>query len=237
MKKDLELMLKLQEMDYDIDELERSKSYLPEMINKLKGEIDEITSALTQAEQRIKQLNIDKKNWEIEAAGWQEEQQKFQRQMRDIKTNKEYDALMAEIETRKQKISQSEDLILQAMQELEELAPKLEEFKKKLEETKKGNQEQMAELQEQIDGVDTKIKIKLDEKKRITIQINKVAVSTYDRIRKKCMPVVVAIKKKACGACYKTFPPQRIQEIKKGDGLITCDNCGRILIWTGENGG
>ena len=62
MKKDLELMLKLQEMDYDIDELERSKSYLPEMINKLKGEIDEITSALTQAEQRIKQLNIDKKN-------------------------------------------------------------------------------------------------------------------------------------------------------------------------------
>ena len=237
MQKDLELMLKLQEIDYDIDELERSKSYLPEMIGRLQGEVDEVNGPLKQTEERIKQSNIDKKNWEIEAAGWQEEQQKFQRQMRDIKTNKEYDALMAEIEIRKQKISQYEDSILQAMQEIEELTPKIEEYKKKLEEISKSNIKQVSELQKQIDGVDEKIRIKQDEKKRITMQISRVAVSTYDRIRKKCMPVLVSVRKKACGACYKTFPPQRIQEIKKGDGLITCDNCGRILIWTGENGG
>ncbi len=237
MQKDLELMLKLQELDYEIDELERSKSYLPDMLNKLQVQIDETGQTLQQTEQRIKQLNIDKKNWEIEAAAWQEEQQRFQRQMRDIKTNKEYDALMAEIEVRKQKTSQNEDLILQAMQEIEELTPKIEEFKKKLEEVSKTNQKQMAELQKQIDGVDEKVKIKQDEKKRLSLQISRVAIATYDRIRKKCMPVVISVRKKACGACYKTFPPQRIQEIKKGDGLITCDNCGRILIWTGENGG
>lgn len=237
MQKDLELMLKLQEVDYEIDELERSKSYLPDMINQLKAQIDEVAQALEQAQQRIKQLNLDKKNWEIEAAAWQEEQQKFQRQMRDIKTNKEYDALMAEIEIRKQKISQNEDLILQAMQETEELAPKIDEFKKSLEEVSKTNHKQITELQKQIDGVDEKVLIKQDEKKRISLQVSRVAISTYDRIRKKCMPVVISVRKKACGACYKTFPPQRIQEIKKGDGLITCDNCGRILIWTGENGG
>lgn len=236
MQKDLELMLQLQEVDYDIDELDRSKSYLPEIINKLKAETEEVASLLTQAEEKVKQLNLDKKRWEIEAASWQAELDRFQKQMRDIKTNKEYDALMTEIEVRKQKISQNEDLILQALQELEEQTPKIDEFKKKLEETKKTNLQQIATLQKQIDGVDSKIAIKLEEKKKVTRQIDKVSIATYERIRKKCTPVVVAIRKKACGACYKSFPPQRIQEIKKGDGLITCDNCGRILIWTGENG-
>jgi predicted nucleic acid-binding Zn-ribbon protein len=236
MKHDLEEMLKLQAIDYDIDELERSKSYLPEMIEKLKSETQEIANLLKQTEEKIKQLNLDKKNWEIEVASWQGELERFQKQMRDIKTNKEYDALMAEIEVRKQKISQNEDLILQAMQELEEETPKIEEYKKKLEQISQNNQQQMGELQKQIDGVDIKIKIKLDEKRSVVTQINKVAFATYERIRKKCNPVVVAVRKKACGACYKTFPPQRIQEIKRGDGLITCDNCGRILIWTEDNG-
>ena len=237
MQKDLEFMLQLQEVDYDIDELERSKTYLPEIIEKLRSETEEISQLLTQTEEKVKQLNLDKKSWEIEIGTWQSELERFQKQMRDIKTNKEYDALMAEIEIRKQKISQNEDLILQAMQEIEELTPKIEEYKKKLEEISKSNKQQVSELQKQIDGVDEKIKIKQDEKKRITMQVSRLAISTYDRIRKKCMPVLVSVRKKACGACYKTFPPQRIQEIKKGNGLITCDNCGRILIWTGENGG
>lgn len=236
MQKDLELLLKLQEVDYDIDELERSKSYLPEIIGKLEQETKEIANLLHETEEKVKQLTLDKKNWEIEVGGWQAELERLQRQMRDIKTNKEYDALMAEIEIRKQRISHTEDLILQAMQELEEQTPKIEEYKTRWEQIQKANSQQIEGLQKQIDGVDTKIKIKLDEKKRVTGQINKVAIATYERIRKKCTPVVVAVRKKACGACYKTFPPQRIQEIRKGDGLITCDNCGRILIWTGEEG-
>ena len=179
MKPELEGLLKLQTIDYDIDELERSKSYLPEMIEKLKSETLEIANLLKQTEDKIKQLNLDKKDWEIEIDSWQGELERFQKQMRDIKTNKEYDALMAEIEVRKQRISQSEDLILQAMQGLEEETPKIEEYKNKLEEIGQNNQQQMAELQKQIDGVDSKIKIRLDEKRRVVTQIKKVAFGTY----------------------------------------------------------
>jgi uncharacterized protein len=48
--------------------------------------------------------------------------------------------------------------------------------------------------------------------------------------------VMVAIRKRACGACHKSVPPQIIQEIRKGDKVYTCDNCGRMLIWTEESG-
>jgi predicted nucleic acid-binding Zn-ribbon protein len=235
MQKDLDMLLKIQEIDYDITELEHSKSYIPEIINTLKLETEELSRQLKAAEDRVKELTLNKKNWEVEVGGWQEDLEKFKKQMLLIKTNKEYDALTAEIETRKQKIAENEDQILQAMQELEETNPKIEELKKKLQEAEKGNSKRIDELQEQIDGVDSKIKIKLDERKKVTPQLGRTALATYERIRKKCTPVVVSIRKRACGACYKSFPPQRIQEIRKGDGLLTCDNCGRILSWSPDS--
>jgi predicted nucleic acid-binding Zn-ribbon protein len=206
------------------------------MIAKLRFETEEIMGRLTQTEEKIKQLNLDKKRWEVDIGSWQQELERFQKQMRDIKTNKEYDALMAEIETRKQQISRNEDLVLQAMQELEEAKPQLGECEQRLEETEKVNSQQIEGLRKQIEGVDGKIKIKQEDKKKITGQVAKPVLATYERIRKRCSPVLVSLRKKSCGACYKTFPPQKIQEIKRGNGLVTCDSCGRILYWTEDEG-
>jgi predicted nucleic acid-binding Zn-ribbon protein len=46
---------------------------------------------------------------------------------------------------------------------------------------------------------------------------------------------VVPVRKKACGGCFKQIPPQRIQEIRRGDRIFSCDSCGRILIWSDDN--
>ena len=45
---------------------------------------------------------------------------------------------------------------------------------------------------------------------------------------------VVRIRKRACSGCFKQIPPQRIQEIRRGDRIFSCDSCGRILTWTEE---
>ena len=47
--------------------------------------------------------------------------------------------------------------------------------------------------------------------------------------------VVVSVKKRACGACYKALTPRKIQEVKKADKVLTCDHCGRILFWIDED--
>ena len=45
---------------------------------------------------------------------------------------------------------------------------------------------------------------------------------------------VVMVKKRACGSCYKALTPRKVQEIKKGDRIHTCENCGRLLFWDEE---
>lgn len=236
MKEDLELLLKLQVLDYDRGELERSKEYIPDMMENLRREIEESEAAFRNAEKELAEAKVAQKNLELEIAGRQEELKKLQAQMMAIKTNKEYDALVSQIDVVKGSINEKETTLLELIERIEVLEGGIGDLEKKSEETKKRNEDQLSILQEKMDSVGTKIKMKDDERTNITVRVPKRTMSIYERVRKnRGGSVIVAVKKRACGACFKALPPHRIQELKRADQLITCDNCGRLLMWQNGN--
>jgi hypothetical protein len=236
-EKEMEMLLKLQNVDYDLGELERSKDYLPEMINNLEHEIEDTKKALADSQKELEEETLRYKNLDMELATINQELDKFQKQMTSIKTNKEYDALTNEIANRKVRISEIEEETLRILTHMDDLKEKIKEYKSKLEETEKTNNDQLASLREELDSIEDKIKIKEGDRKNISVRIDKKLLATYERVKKgRGNQVVVPIKKRACGACYKGIPPQVIQEIRKGETIYTCDNCGRILIWTEDSG-
>jgi predicted nucleic acid-binding Zn-ribbon protein len=232
MKSDLEMLLKLQVIDYDLGELERSKDYLPDMMDNLRREIKETEELYQRADKELSEARVLQKNLELEVATKQEELKKLQGQMMSIKTNREYDALISQIDTVKEAINEKETEILELIEKVENLESSIDDYKKKAEETQKQNEKQLAILQEKMDSVGSKIDAKLDERNNIIVRVPRQTMSVYERVRKnRGGDVVVPVRKRACGACYKALPPHMIQEIKRGDRLITCDNCGRMLIW------
>ncbi|KPL05292.1 MAG: hypothetical protein AMJ73_01380 [candidate division Zixibacteria bacterium SM1_73] len=234
--KDMEMILKLQAIDYELGELDRSKDYLPDMINNLESEMQETSSALESFEKEVTEQTLLHKKLDIELAALNQELAKLQKQMQVIKTNKEYDALTNEIVNRKLKISSTEEEILKILTNIDDLKEKIKEYKEKLEEVNKNNTTQLAYLRKELNSIEDKIKIKEGERKNLTVRIDKRLLSTYERVRKgRGDQVVVTIKKRACTGCYKGIPPQKIQEIRKGEQIFTCDNCGRILIWTEDS--
>jgi len=236
MQKDIELLLKLQEIDYYIGELERSKDYIPDMIENLKKEIDDCFEASRGYAERLTEAKLEMKNLELEVTANREALEKYQKQMLTIKTNKEYDALVKEIDRAKETISSGEDKILMLMGEIEEVTSKVEEYQIRCEDIKKVNTEQLETLQAQIDSVEEKQSLKDEERKNVVAKIPRNEMTVYERIRRgRGGMAVVSVRKRACGACFKQLEPQLVQEIKKGERLITCDSCGRILVWTGED--
>ena len=236
-EKEMEMLLRLQSVDYDLGELDRSKDYLPEMINNLEHEIADTKTALEASEKELTEQNLLNNRLDLELTTLNQELAKFQKQMMIIKTNKEYDAITNEIANRKVRISEIEEEILKALTLIDDLKEKIKEYKGKLEEIEKGNEDELVHLREELGSIDDKIKIKEGNRKNITVRIEKKLLATYERVRKgRGNQVVVAIRKRACGACYKSIPPQMIQEIRKGEIIYTCDNCGRILIWTDKSG-
>ena len=235
MQQDLTNLLKLQEIDYFLGELERSKEYLPDMMENLKRELAESQLKFETAQSDLEDATLKQKNIELEIKTKEVDLQKYQQQMMSIKTNKEYDALVAEIDMIKKSISSMETELLETIELISTLESKIEEFKEKLNHAKENNGKQLAILQEKIDTIGDKVNAKNGERESVTTEISRQVFTVYDRVRKgKGGSAVVPVKSRACGACFKGLTPKKVQEIKKSLKILTCDNCGRLLYWDAD---
>jgi predicted nucleic acid-binding Zn-ribbon protein len=236
MNSDLELLLKLQVIDYDIGELERSKEYLPDMMGNLKHEISDAQTKLDAVTSELEEAKIRQKNLELEVSSKEAELQKFQQQMMSIKTNKEYDALVGQIDSVKESISSSETELLELIDRIAELEKLMVEYREKVSHVEENNNKQLQILQDKIANIGNTMSGKMTYRTEVSSAIPKPILTIYERVRKgKGGTVVVVVKRRACGACYKALTPKKVQEIKKGDRILTCDNCGRIMFWNNED--
>jgi predicted nucleic acid-binding Zn-ribbon protein len=161
---------------------------------------------------------------------------KYQKQLYSVVTsNREYDAITAEIESAEQRIDAMETEILELSEredalggEIEELKAQIEVENTKLEASEKDLAARLAETEQ----IEKELASKRD---KLIEQVSVPVFSRYERIRKaKDGLAVVPVKHSSCQGCFTTIPPQRGLEIRQKDHMILCETCGRILIW--ENG-
>ncbi|MCI0405665.1 MAG: C4-type zinc ribbon domain-containing protein [candidate division Zixibacteria bacterium] len=238
LNKDALHLLELQEVDFVLLELEHSKTYLPEMISQKEKEIGVIEADLKAKQESHKAKILEIKRLELDVSKFQSELANLQKRMKDIKTNKEYDALVKEIDVRRAAVSQSEEKTLLLMSETEDLKKEIEAAKEKLETVKEHTAAELEGLHKELEAISVKVRAKMDERKEKASRLDRQTLSIYERVRKGRgghAVVRVTSSRPACSGCYKSLPPQRIQELKRDDQIITCQNCGRILIWQAED--
>jgi predicted nucleic acid-binding Zn-ribbon protein len=234
-RNDLELLLKLQVIDYDLGELERSKDYLPDMMGNLNREIQEARQKVVDTAAALEEARMKRKNFELEIKTREAELQKYQQQMMSIKTNREYDALVAEIDNIKTAISTNETELLQTMERIDQLEKDTVAWREKEAAIVDNNQKQLLVLQEKMDSIGDKVSEKRQSREEIVQSISVPVMATYERVRKgRGGRAVVVIKKRACRSCFKALTPRKIQEIKRGGQVMTCDYCGSLLFWDEE---
>ncbi len=232
MNADLELLLKLQVIDYDIGELERSKGYLPDMMENLNREIAEATTKLDETKKEHEVAKLRQKELELDIQSKEADLQRYQQQMMSIKTNKEYDALVAQIDQLKEGISTEETELLETIERVSILEKEITDYKEKFEQIKDNNTRQVVVLQGKIDSIGDTMSSKESGRREIKGSISRRTMSVYERVRKgKGGQAVVAVKKRACSDCFKALTPHKVQEVKRGDKIYTCDNCGAIIFW------
>ncbi len=235
MSNDLEKLLRLQVIDYDLGELERSKEYLPDMMQNLNQEIKEVQEKLEGSSKGLEEAKVRQKALELELATKETELQQFQQKMMSIKTNKEYDALVAEIDSVKEVISARETEMLETIDTVTQLEATIADVGKKVGEVEENNSRQLKVLQAKIDSIGDKVAGKTVERGEVSAQIPRPTLSIYERVRRgKGGTAVVVVKKRACGSCYKALTPQRVQQIRRGDKIHTCESCGSLLFWDKE---
>ena len=231
----LRSLVKLQELDLAIKQFEATIAAKPHELDPLIRALDDAHTFATMHHKDLASLDKQRRQFEATVAEEQDNLQKAQRKLLEVKTNKEYAAMLAEIETFKQKILSHEDAVLQFMeltelrkQELLNLERQVHDAEQDLTEGRRRNELELAVLQETLAG-------RRQAREEVVQQLERPTVDLYMRLlsgRKGL--AVVGIKNGSCQGCFLALPPQLMQEVRRNDRVLTCSHCQRILYWSGE---
>jgi predicted nucleic acid-binding Zn-ribbon protein len=234
MIEDLEYLIQLQEIDLRIREQELSQEQFPAAVAELENGISKAKTDLEDIEAKLKKMESEKGSFEEQISKAHESLEKSQSRLNSIKTNREYDAVHAEIETHKNIINSAETRRKNLENEIEKLKASVEESKKEYERIKAENEPKIAELKEKIGKIDTEISKIMVERDAVSPKISKHLLRTYDLIRKKRKTgraLSLVSDSRTCTVCFKVLEPQLYNEIKRGTKLTLCQSCGSILVW------
>jgi predicted nucleic acid-binding Zn-ribbon protein len=226
-------LLELQEVDNRIYDIEKSKRDFPQTIKQLRKETDDFEGEIQEKTDQLKALEKEQRHFEQEIEKANEFLKKSQDRLSGVKNNREYDALQEQIDVQREKISESETEVIRILNATEELQKELTQKRAGCQAVREKNDAEIGRLETLLSSIEEKKAVETEERKKITVRVDKKLLTTYERIRDgyKNGVAVARIKRGACGGCFQRIPPQAVAEIKKQERIMRCETCGRILIW------
>jgi predicted nucleic acid-binding Zn-ribbon protein len=228
----LKFLIELQELDSVIISVSEKIDLLPRKLDKFKTPLQEAKVIFQKAKSKQDSLTKKKKDSEQKLDEIQDKIEKLKARSSDIKTNKEYEAHLREIQTFEKNISKIEDEILAVMEELDTYESDLKE-----EELKLKSAEEEFEQQEKIIGEEQKkLDVELEAKKAMrdeyASKIDKSHYTHYMNLLNRFGDKAVAeTKNEICLGCNTNIPPQLFNDIKKNDDIYHCFYCKRYLYY------
>ena len=231
MKPALERLVALARLDTRLQGIEESLRRLPENEKKAQTRLTEANAALESYRQRLKQVELARREGEREAEALTQQERKFQSQTMQVKTNEELWALQKEIRSVKDRRSELETLVLERMEEEESKKREASTFDKAVAEAKAHVSQVAATSASERERLEAERQELLAERERVLAEVPKEWRARYERVRQsRGSPAVVMLVRNACSGCMSAQPPQRVQEARMGDLVVVCEYCGRLIV-------
>ena len=229
---ELDALLALQRQDSLLLDARRQKDAIPKRRDALRGAVDVARSALDQSKKDLEQARLARRTVEKEVETIAAEGAKLERQLHDVKTNKEYQAMLHEIELVKSRRSDQETKILESYDREEKLAAAVSAAERRLKEEEARLREGEETLAREDATLEQRLHSLSQDRDAVKPRVPATLLSRYDRLLAARDGVAVAeVRKGACGACFKALTPHALQEARRGDQVQICEACGRIMIW------
>lgn len=231
METKIRLLYLLQKFDLKLMDLEEEKGDLPGIVRNLSGQSEELRGQIDELQNNINEHIAAREKSTLDAETLSDRVESLKKQLYEVRNNKEYDAITKEINDAEENINKKLEEADEHENKQNALQSTLNDLKEKHESIKNELGEQQNELQS-VSKIHEKEELQLQhERDKIARQLSQDTLAVYNRIRlAKDGKAVVAIKRGACGGCYKTVPPQLNLLLRKNDEIRFCENCGRILI-------
>lgn len=213
MNEKLSLLIRLQECDSMLAGLSAKKNSLPEKLQKIDEEFQRFKESISQSAMRYEKLKTQREENELKVKKISEAMARSKEKLLDVKTNKEYQAMLKEIETAETSLGGLESQIIILLEEMDELSVQVKQDQETLKQAEKNYLDDKKIIEEKLSSFDAES----DEwnRKRSALQKNipEDLLALYEKIRKRNQGVgVIPVWKAVCSGCHMNIPPQLYNE-------------------------
>lgn len=232
MEEKIMALFDLQTIDSKIDEINKLKGVLPAEVQDLEDEVAGLQTRMDGIKAGIDELNLLVKQTKEETEQDKLLITKYTEQQKNVRNNREFDAIGKEIEFQELQIQLNDKRIKEYTAEIKVKKKQVEDADIVLDERRKDLEVKRTELESIDKETVDEIKHLVEEEERAMSKIDDRLLTAYARIRTNVRNglAVVTVKRDACGGCYNRIPPQRQFEINQSKKIIVCEYCGRILV-------
>ena len=235
MRNNLKSLYELQEIDLRIDGLDGERGQLLGEAQALEAKLAEAREKISARREEAKALEAEKIGLEANLAAEGENITRSESHLKEIKTQKEYQAVSKEISGAKKLIAELEDQILQKINLLEEISGDIVKKEADLSALEENVTLQQGEVQVRVETLEAGIATDVASRELTVKGLPASVLKRYARLREQRRGVaVVEAKEGNCMGCNMHLPPQLYNTLFRADDVITCPHCQRILVMRQE---
>jgi uncharacterized protein len=226
MELETQKIINLHKIDVRLQEIEEEKGDLPEIIQDQKDELETLNVKIIESDSKIKELEKEKAVFNISIADFESNLDKYNKQMDSVRNNKEYDALLIEIDHLKKENNEITDKIIEVEQSVEDLIKFKDDCNSKISKINEQLIADESELQETTVEFSVEEKLLSKNKKELLSDItDKDFLFNYNEGHKEMLTYIY---NGSCNNCYTSLPAQILVDAKKGK-LVSCPSCSIFL--------
>jgi len=236
----LDRLFRLQEVLLKVQRKSERRERTPDHLAHIEAAYRDARRLREEAAAGLGRATTRKNGLDDEISDLAEKLKKYQQQLQSVKTNKEYGALLNEIDTVKREIRSREDEILALDEALAASAAEAVERDAAFPVEEAGYEEQMKEWRAE----QAVLAEEIAQAERLAAELREALdrrlVATFDRIARVRSGVAIAkvemvgLQTAACSACHVRLRPQLLSDLRLSKDTILCESCKRILYWDGR---
>ena len=233
MDSNLQRLQELQVLDSRVAGLERKLEAIPTRIHGIRDGLQQAKASVdairTKLDGARKDIRTKEKELEYQAA----QRKKLEAKLYEVKTNKEYSAVLAEIESAKVEKDRIEEEILALMELQERLGREVVEADARLRPHEAEAKVQEAAAAEELRALEVDVEAARSERESVVRDVPRDLLVQYARLLKGRAGLAVALvgSNGICSGCRVTLTPQRFNEVRQSSQILVCENCGRFLYY------
>jgi len=235
LKEHMRLLIALQACDTRIGHILTQKEEGPNKIQRLERRLTDLETRLTEEKAQIEAITRDRRDTERQIEESENKLKKANIKLSNIKSNKEYHAALKEIDEFKKAKFILEERAIAAMEQLEALEARFAVSRDQATEMRRQFEMDREAVAVSLKALDQDLSLMERERESVSQGVDVTLLKRYDVLLKRKGGIAVsAVIQGVCQTCHLKIPPQEFNELIRGDKLMSCPNCSRIIYWPNE---